>query len=149
MWSGFEKFNAKLDNSNQNETIDHISTIAGSLASIETEHTESPVSQFFFFFFIFINSIKSAKQPGVRINFQWKHFSIIIPLFDFINFLFLFIYKQGLDDRVYDTDHTDLNSDFDESELRRELLQDVSKNVINNIFFSFKLISTKYRSHFV
>lgn len=45
MWSGFEKFNAKLDNSSQNETIDHISTIAGSLASIETEHTESPVSR--------------------------------------------------------------------------------------------------------
>lgn len=46
MWSGFEKFNAKHDNnSSQNETIDHISTIAGSLASIETEHTESPVSQ--------------------------------------------------------------------------------------------------------
>lgn len=44
MWSGFEKFNAKQDNSSQNETIDHISTIAGSLASIETEHTESPVS---------------------------------------------------------------------------------------------------------
>lgn len=34
---------------------------------------------------------------------------------------------QGLDDRVYDTDHTDLNSDFDESELRRELLEDVSE----------------------
>lgn len=45
MWSGFEKFNAKQDNSSQNETIDHISTIAGSLASIETEHTESPVSK--------------------------------------------------------------------------------------------------------
>lgn len=44
MWPGFEKFNAKLDNnSSQHETIDHISTIAGSLASLETEHTESPV----------------------------------------------------------------------------------------------------------
>lgn len=43
MWSGFEKFNTKLDNSSRNETIDHISTIAGSLASIGTEHTESPV----------------------------------------------------------------------------------------------------------
>lgn len=27
---------------------------------------------------------------------------------------------------MYDTDHTDLNSDFDEAELRRELLKDVS-----------------------
>lgn len=44
MWPGFEKFNTKQDNSSQNETIDHISTIAGSLASIGTEHTESPVS---------------------------------------------------------------------------------------------------------
>lgn len=45
MWPGFEKLNVKLDNnSSQHETIDHISTIAGSLASLETEHTESPVS---------------------------------------------------------------------------------------------------------
>lgn len=29
-------------------------------------------------------------------------------------------------DQVYDTDHTDLNSDFDESELKRDLLKDVS-----------------------
>lgn len=59
MWPGFEKFNTKQDNSSQNETIDHISTIAGSLASIGTEHTESPVrtdhillqnvTRFFFF----------------------------------------------------------------------------------------------------
>lgn len=31
-------------------------------------------------------------------------------------------------DQVYDTDHTDLNSDFDESELKRDLLKDVSTN---------------------
>lgn len=40
MWPAFTKH----DNSSQNETIDHISTIAGSLASIGSEHTESPVS---------------------------------------------------------------------------------------------------------
>lgn len=34
-------------------------------------------------------------------------------------------FQFQLDDNVYDTDHTDFNSDFDESELRRELLQDV------------------------
>lgn len=45
----------------------------------------------------------------------------------FFIFVFFFILLQGLDDHVYDTDHTDLNSDFDESELRRELLEDVSK----------------------
>lgn len=27
---------------------------------------------------------------------------------------------------IYDTDHTDLNSDFDEAELKRDLLKDVS-----------------------
>lgn len=51
MWSGFEKFNTKQDNSSHNETIDHISTIAGSLASIGTEHTESPVNSSFAFHF--------------------------------------------------------------------------------------------------
>lgn len=119
MWPGFEKFNTKQDNSSQNETIDHISTIAGSLASIGTEHTESPVrpnhilSQnvttfffvFFFLFFVYNNRIASL-------------FFVFSLWLDFM---------QGLDDRVYDTDHTDLNSDFDESELRRELLEDVSK----------------------
>lgn len=49
MWSGFEKFNTKQDSSSHNETIDHISTIAGSLASIGTEHTESPVKSSFAF----------------------------------------------------------------------------------------------------
>lgn len=34
--------------------------------------------------------------------------------------------SQGADEALYDTDHTDLNSDFDEAELRRELLKDVS-----------------------
>lgn len=33
--------------------------------------------------------------------------------------------SQGADEALYDTDHTDLNSDFDEAELRRELLKDV------------------------
>lgn len=41
---------------------------------------------------------------------------------------------KGLDDRVYDTDHTDLNSDFDESELRRELLEDVSYRFFLKMF---------------
>lgn len=35
-------------------------------------------------------------------------------------------FLQCLEEHVYDTDHTDLNSDFDEAELRRELLNDVS-----------------------
>lgn len=35
--------------------------------------------------------------------------------------------SQCADEALYDTDHTDLNSDFDEAELRRELLKDVSK----------------------
>lgn len=35
-------------------------------------------------------------------------------------------FLQCADEPVYDTDHTDLNSDFDEAELRRELLKDVS-----------------------
>lgn len=34
--------------------------------------------------------------------------------------------SQCADEALYDTDHTDLNSDFDEAELRRELLKDVS-----------------------
>lgn len=34
--------------------------------------------------------------------------------------------QGGVDEAYYDTDHTDLNSDFDEAELRRELLKDVS-----------------------
>lgn len=33
---------------------------------------------------------------------------------------------QCADEALYDTDHTDLNSDIDEAELRRELLKDVS-----------------------
>lgn len=33
--------------------------------------------------------------------------------------------SQCIDEALYDTDHTDLNSDFDEAELRRELLKDV------------------------
>lgn len=33
--------------------------------------------------------------------------------------------SQGAEEPFYDTDHTDLNSDFDEAELRRELLKDV------------------------
>lgn len=40
-----------------------------------------------------------------------------------INFLFLL---QCTNDAGYDTEHTSLNSDFDEAELRRELLRDVS-----------------------
>lgn len=35
--------------------------------------------------------------------------------------------SQCADEALYDTDHTDLNSDFDEAELRRELLKDVSE----------------------
>lgn len=38
--------------------------------------------------------------------------------------------SQGIDDPpIYDTDHTDLNSqsDFDEAELKRDLLKDVSQ----------------------
>lgn len=40
-------------------------------------------------------------------------------------------------DPVYDTDHTDLNSDFDESELKRDLLRDVSSNqtIQRTVFF--------------
>lgn len=33
---------------------------------------------------------------------------------------------QCTNDAGYDTEHTSLNSDFDEAELRRELLRDVS-----------------------
>ncbi|KAL5292849.1 RHBDL3.2 family protein [Megaselia abdita] len=40
-------------------------------------------------------------------------------------------------DQVYDTDHTDLNSDFDESELKRDLLKDVSTKSNNRNPFSF------------
>lgn len=35
--------------------------------------------------------------------------------------------SQFADEALYDTDHTDLNSDFDEAELRRELLKDVRR----------------------
>lgn len=48
MWSGFDRFSVKLDISSQNETLgeaEHISTIAGSLASIGTDHTDTPVNQ--------------------------------------------------------------------------------------------------------
>lgn len=34
--------------------------------------------------------------------------------------------SQFVDEPLYDTDHTDLNSDFDEIELKRDLLKDVS-----------------------
>lgn len=40
---------------------------------------------------------------------------------------------QGQDEPIYDTDHTDLNSDFDEVELRAELLKDVSNKPIVSI----------------
>lgn len=128
MWPGFEKFNAKLDNnSSQHETIDHISTIAGSLVSLETEHTESPVSS--------TSEIKVKRHTHSTADF-YAFFSVacselisaingFVPLFDRF-FCITRTHMQGLDDRVYDTDHTDLNSDFDESELRRELLEDVS-----------------------
>lgn len=47
MWSGFDRFSLKHDASSQQETTlgdaEHISTIAGSLASIGTGHTETPV----------------------------------------------------------------------------------------------------------
>lgn len=113
MWSGFEKFNTKPDNSSsRNETIDHISTIAGSLASIGTEHTESPVIRFF------------PTYSAVFVS-TYQHISCLIDFcFPYIR-LYILLF-QCLDERVYDTDHTDLNSDFDESELRRELLEDVS-----------------------
>lgn len=32
----------------------------------------------------------------------------------------------GRDEDISDTDHTDLNSDYDEEELRKELMKDVS-----------------------
>lgn len=48
MWSGFDRFSLKQDASSHQETTlgdaEHISTIAGSLASIGTGHTETPVN---------------------------------------------------------------------------------------------------------
>lgn len=56
--------------------------------------------------------------------------------------MFSFIYiNKGPEEPIYDTDHTDLNSDYDEAELRRELLKDVRpffdsiKSKLNNSFF--------------
>lgn len=44
MWSGLEKATTKLDSSSRKGTIDRISTIDGSLASIASEQTVTPVS---------------------------------------------------------------------------------------------------------
>lgn len=46
-----------------------------------------------------------------------------------LNDVFCFESLQCADEALYDTDHTDLNSDFDEAELRRELLKDVRNAV--------------------
>lgn len=43
MWSEFEKLSKKLDDTGYNDTTDRISTIDGSLASVLSEQTESPV----------------------------------------------------------------------------------------------------------
>ncbi|GAB0098279.1 EF-hand domain-containing protein [Sergentomyia squamirostris] len=41
--------------------------------------------------------------------------------------------SQCADEPVYDTDHTDLNSDYDEAELRRELLKDKWRQLFDTI----------------
>lgn len=60
MWSGFDRFSisTKTEISSQNETIgddgehERISTIAGSLASIVTGHSESAVCIFYCYFYL-------------------------------------------------------------------------------------------------
>lgn len=110
MWSRFDKLNVTtVDAFSQNDTtneIERISTIAGSLASIGTERTETLVKNTIFSFPICFLMFSACK---------------IIKCISFL---------QHIDERVYDTDHTDLNSDFDESELRRELLKDVMYSFI-------------------
>ncbi|KAH8408126.1 hypothetical protein KR222_009656 [Zaprionus bogoriensis] len=101
MWPGSERGSSRAlelptsqqnaGGSSQQETladIEHISTIAGSLASIGSlSHTQM---------------------------------------------------RYCTNDAGYDTEHTSLNSDFDEAELRRELLRDVSRrikfNMIDKVF---------------
>lgn len=43
--------------------------------------------------------------------------------------------EPDLGDGVYDTDHTDLGSDVDEAEMRRELLRDVSHHLFHQLLF--------------
>lgn len=73
MWSGFDRFSisVKTEVSSQNEPLgdpgaiedgdgdhgEHISTIAGSLASIVTGHSESAVCILFVLFYLIIISI--------------------------------------------------------------------------------------------
>lgn len=109
MWSRFDRVNVPHDAFSRNESvndIERISTIADSLASIGTERTETLVSLHF-------------HRP-------------LLPQDANVLFSFVSLPFQHIDERAYDTDHTDLNSEFDESEVRRELLKDVS--------FSFNIV---------
>lgn len=57
-------------------------------------------------------------------------FSVLFQIIQYLLKLLLndeniIYFFQGPEEPIYDTDHTDLNSDYDEAELRRELLKDV------------------------
>ncbi|XP_032573717.1 rhomboid-related protein 3 isoform X1 [Drosophila sechellia] len=106
MWPGSERGSSRAleiptsqqnaGGSSQQETladIEHISTIAGSLASI--------------------GSLSHTQMRYVR---NWSSLVDHISNSD--------IPQQCTNDAGYDTEHTSLNSDFDEAELRRELLRD-------------------------
>lgn len=99
MWPVFDRCStSRLEITSQQETLEHISTIAGSVA--ESLGSISHVSRLFIKFTKMSNRLLIESQ---------------------INQLVF----QGPEEPIYDTDHTDLNSDYDEAELRRELLKDV------------------------
>uniref|UniRef100_A0A336LIX5 CSON003669 protein n=1 Tax=Culicoides sonorensis TaxID=179676 RepID=A0A336LIX5_CULSO len=80
MWPVFDRCSSsRIENSSQQETLEHISTIAGSVAE----------------------SLGSI--------------------------------SHGAEEPIYDTDHTDLNSDYDEAELRKELLKDKLRILFDSI----------------
>ena len=44
---------------------------------------------------------------------------------------------HSVDDHLYETDHTDLNSDYDEAELKRELMKDKWRQLFDLVSISF------------